>query len=108
MNYPSVLLSFANKVLVVKIRSKIRINYMTQVVAITNLPLTSDFKVTMINYKHIPSILHSARFPACSISKAEVQSRTQRQQLGRCQEVFLNSCAGSHIPPHIEVSQAVF
>lgn len=81
---------------------------MTQVVVITNVPLTSDFKVTMINYKHIPSILHSARFPACSISKAEVQRRMRRRQLGRCQEVFLNSCAGSHIPPHIEVSQAVF
>lgn len=39
------------------------VNCTTQMVTITNLSLTSNFRVTMINYKHIPSVLHSPRFP---------------------------------------------
>lgn len=58
------------------------------------------FWVTMINYERIPSVFHSPIFPACSINRAEVQIRVQQQQLGRCWEVFLDSCTGSYIPPH--------
>lgn len=66
-----------------------KVKHTIQVVTITNLSLTPNFRVTMINYKHIPSVLYSPIFPACSISRAEVQQQ-QQQQLGRCWEVFLS------------------
>lgn len=64
-----------------------KVKHTIQVVTITNLSLTPNFRVTMINYKHIPSVLFPPIFPACSISRAEVQ---QQQQFGRRGEVFLS------------------
>lgn len=49
--------------------------YTIQMAAITNVSLTSDFRVTVINYEHFPF----PPFPACSISRAEVQIRAQQQ-----------------------------
>lgn len=51
-----------------------------QMVTIINLSLTSDFWVAMINCEHIPRVFHSPIFPACSISRAEVQIRVQQQK----------------------------
>lgn len=111
--YPSACLSFTNKVFVDTIRSKryayflLRINYMTQMVAITNLLLTSDFKVTMINYKHILSIFHCQIFcmlyyqswgadPNTAAAAWEVQ-RSVSQQL----------CRKSHPSTHRGVTSSI-